>query len=132
STFLVRVQVRGSGFRWVPFGVPPAFRRSAQASACATMVPAMHTSRPDLSDVARRLPSSPLTRYAPSPTGYLHLGHVVNAVYVWGIARALGGRVLLRIEDHDRIRSRPQYEHALLEDLGWLGFAADLGPIRQS
>jgi glutamyl-Q tRNA(Asp) synthetase len=66
-----------------------------------------------------------LTRFAPSPTGYLHLGHVVNAIYVWGVARAAAGHVLLRIEDHDRIRCRPEYEHALLEDLDWLGFRAD-------
>lgn len=63
-----------------------------------------------------------ITRFAPSPTGYLHLGHVVNALYVWGYAGAHGGRVLTRIEDHDRIRSRPEYERALLEDLAWLGF----------
>lgn len=65
-----------------------------------------------------------VTRFAPSPTGYLHLGHVVNAIYVWGMARARGGEVILRIEDHDRIRSRPQFEAAILEDLEWLGFAA--------
>ena len=63
-----------------------------------------------------------VTRFAPSPTGHLHLGHVVNAIYVWGIAGARGGVVLLRIEDHDRIRSRPEFEAALLEDLEWLGF----------
>jgi glutamyl-Q tRNA(Asp) synthetase len=83
--------------------------------------------RADLDDIRRRLGSRILTRFAPSPTGYLHLGHVVNAVYVWGIARALGGRVLLRIEDHDRIRCRPEYETALVEDLDWLGFSADAG-----
>jgi len=52
---------------------------------------------------------------------------VVNAIYVWGMARAAGGRVLLRIEDHDRIRCRPEYEAALLEDLAWLGFEPDEG-----
>jgi glutamyl-tRNA synthetase/glutamyl-Q tRNA(Asp) synthetase len=74
-----------------------------------------------------------VTRFAPSPTGYLHLGHVVNAIYVWGHARALGGRVVLRIEDHDRIRSRPNFEAALLEDLDWLGFVPDAGrhPLRR-
>jgi glutamyl-Q tRNA(Asp) synthetase len=71
----------------------------------------------DLESLARRLPARPLTRFAPSPTGYLHLGHVVTAVYVWGVARALGGRVLLRLEDYDRPRCRPEYESALLEDL---------------
>ena len=86
----------------------------------------------DVESLRARLPRRPLTRFAPSPTGYLHLGHVVNAIYVWDIARALGGRVLLRIEDHDRLRSRPEYERALLEDLAWLGFEADLGPVRQS
>jgi glutamyl-tRNA synthetase/glutamyl-Q tRNA(Asp) synthetase len=76
-----------------------------------------------------------VTRFAPSPTGYLHLGHVVNAIYVWGMARAAAGRVLLRIEDHDRIRSRPEYEAAILEDLAWLGFEPDEGLrplVRQS
>ena len=73
------------------------------------------------------------TRFAPSPTGYLHLGHVVNAIYVWGLARAMGGRVLLRIEDHDRIRSREPFEAAILDDLAWLGFVPDDGlhPVRR-
>jgi glutamyl/glutaminyl-tRNA synthetase len=59
----------------------------------------------------------------------------VNALYVWGVARALGGRVLLRVEDHDRVRSRPILERALLEDLDWLGFVPDIGRhpvLRQS
>src|SRR4029077_17101194 len=74
-----------------------------------------------------------LTRYAPSPTGHLHLGHVVNAIYVWGIARAAGGRVLLRMEDHDRIRCRGEFERSILEDLAWLGFEPDDGlrPLRR-
>jgi glutamyl-Q tRNA(Asp) synthetase len=96
----------------------------------------------DLAALASRLPPRPLTRFAPSPTGYLHLGHVANAVWVWGIARALGGRVLLRLEDHDRGRCRPEYETALLDDLEWLGLVPDIGmpaefragpsPFRQS
>jgi glutamyl-tRNA synthetase/glutamyl-Q tRNA(Asp) synthetase len=81
----------------------------------------------DLAALAARLPARPLTRFAPSPTGYLHLGHVANAVWVWGLAGALGGRVLLRIEDHDRGRCRPEYEAALFEDLAWLGLEPDLG-----
>ena len=74
-----------------------------------------------------------VTRFAPSPTGYLHLGHIVNAIYVWGLAREHGCRVLLRIEDHDRIRSRPEFETAILEDLAWLGFVPDEGfsPVRR-
>ncbi len=67
------------------------------------------------------------TRFAPAPTGYLHLGHVVNAIHVWGFARAFGGEVLLRIEDHDRSRCREEYEDALLNDLDWLGFVPDIG-----
>ena len=73
-----------------------------------------------------------LTRFAPAPTGYLHLGHVVNALHVWGAARDRGGRVLLRIEDHDRQRSRVEFEHAILEDLAWLGFVHDGETVRQS
>ncbi len=67
----------------------------------------------------------PTTRFAPAPTGRLHLGHLANAIYVWGYARLLGGQVLLRIEDHDRQRCRPEYEVALLDDLDRLGLAAD-------
>ena len=81
----------------------------------------------DLAAVRGRVPPDHLTRFAPSPTGYLHLGHVANAIWVWGVARALGGRVLLRIEDHDRGRSRTGYERAALEDLDWLGLVPDLG-----
>ncbi len=66
------------------------------------------------------------TRFAPAPTGFLHLGHLVNALHVWGVARAFGGTVVLRIEDHDRTRCRPEYERALLDDLEWLGFTPDV------
>lgn len=71
---------------------------------------------------------STLTRFAPAPTGHLHLGHVVNAIYVWGLAHAGGGRVLLRIEDHDRQRARAAFERSLLDDLDWLGFQPDVYP----
>ena len=73
-----------------------------------------------------------ITRFAPAPTGHLHLGHVLNALYVWECARERGGRVLLRIEDHDRQRCRPEFETAILEDLAWLGFAPDSPMVRQS
>jgi glutamyl-Q tRNA(Asp) synthetase len=80
------------------------------------------------------IPGEVITRFAPAPTGYLHLGHVLNAIYVWEAARTAGkdARVLLRIEDHDRARSRREFETALLEDLAWLGFAADGEVTRQS
>ena len=74
----------------------------------------------DPADLVRRLSalvSQPLTRFAPAPTGQVHLGHVVNAVYVWGLAGALGGRVLLRVENHDRQRSKAEYERDLLDDV---------------
>src|SRR6266540_1774870 len=73
-----------------------------------------------------------ITRFAPAPTGFLHLGHIVNALYVWGEARTRNARVLLRIEDHDRQRSRPEFEAAIFDDLNWLGFVADGVPVRQS
>ncbi len=69
------------------------------------------------------------TRFAPAPTGFLHLGHLVNAIFVWGIARAFGGRVLLRVEDHDGTRCRTEYEAALLADLEWLGLHPDEGSL---
>ena len=75
--------------------------------------------------------SGPTTRFAPAPTGYLHLGHVANAIFVWGLAGAASGKVILRIEDHDRGRCRPEYEAALLDDLDRLGFRPDL-PITEA
>jgi glutamyl-Q tRNA(Asp) synthetase len=85
----------------------------------------------DVTTLARRLRGSPLTRFAPAPTGWLHLGHVFNAEWVWGIAHALSGRVLLRIEDHDRERCRPEFERGILDDLDWLGFAPDIHPTSE-
>jgi len=71
------------------------------------------------------LPPGATTRFAPAPTGRLHLGHLANAIYVWGLARRTGGRVILRIEDHDRQRCRLEFETAVLDDLDRLGLAAD-------
>ena len=65
---------------------------------------------------------SVVTRFAPSPTGWLHLGHAAHMLYVWGIADLLRGAVLLRVEDHDRQRSKVRFEEALLVDIEWLGF----------
>lgn len=72
-------------------------------------------------------PHNPVTRFAPGVTGYLHLGNIVNAIYVWGVARVLDGEVLLRLEDHDRGRFRPEFERIILDDLDWLGLEADRG-----
>ena len=69
-----------------------------------------------------------LTRFAPAPTGWLHLGHVLNALYVWNTAAVAGCRVMLRIEDHDRERSRTEFEDGILADLDWLGFVPDVYP----
>src|SRR6202047_3879940 len=71
-----------------------------------------------------------LTRFAPSPTGYLHLGHVRSAFEGWRAARAAGGRFFLRIEDIDQTRCRPGFEAAILEDLAGLGLDWD-GPVRR-
>lgn len=67
-------------------------------------------------------------RFAPSPTGRLHLGHALSAVRAHDLARGAGGRFLLRIEDIDGTRSRPEHVDAILADLGWLGLAWD-GPV---
>ena len=73
---------------------------------------------------------SVVTRFAPSPTGYLHLGHVRSALEGWRAAREAGGRFLLRIEDIDHTRCRAEYTEAIIEDLRWLGLDWD-GPIRR-
>jgi glutamyl-Q tRNA(Asp) synthetase len=73
-----------------------------------------------------------ITRFAPSPTGYLHLGHAYAALQVWDAARAAGGVVLLRIEDIDAGRCRPTYETAIYEDLAWLGLTWPEPVLRQS
>ena len=71
-----------------------------------------------------------VTRFAPSPTGYLHLGHVRSALEGWRAARQAGGRFLLRLEDIDHTRCRAEYAAAIVEDLAWLGLDWD-GPIRR-
>ncbi len=71
-----------------------------------------------------------VTRFAPSPTGFLHLGHVRSALEGWRAARESGGRFLLRIEDIDRERCRDEYAEAIVEDLTWLGLDWD-GPVRR-
>jgi len=73
-----------------------------------------------------------ITRFAPSPSGLLHLGHAYSAWVGWQAARSANGQFLLRIEDIDPDRCRPDYEAAIFEDLGWLGLDWDGPVLRQS
>ena len=74
----------------------------------------------------------PVFRFAPSPNGYLHLGHAYSALLNFDLARASGGRFLLRIEDIDATRCRPEFEAAIYEDLAWLGISWETPVRRQS
>jgi glutamyl-Q tRNA(Asp) synthetase len=74
----------------------------------------------------------PVFRFAPSPNGVLHLGHALSALVNADMARAAGGRLLLRIEDIDEARCRPEFEAAIYEDLAWLGLEWELPVRRQS
>ena len=76
--------------------------------------------------------TTPVFRFAPSPNGYLHLGHALSALINFGTARAAGGRFLLRIEDIDAARCRPHSEAAIYEDLAWLGMTWEEPVRRQS
>lgn len=77
--------------------------------------------------------SATVTRFAPSPTGWLHLGHAYAALFAAGLAaQASDGRFLIRLEDIDGTRARPEYETALFEDLAWLGLRWELPVRRQS
>jgi glutamyl-Q tRNA(Asp) synthetase len=76
--------------------------------------------------------SHPVFRFAPSPNGYLHLGHALSALINFDMARAMGGRFLLRIEDIDQARCRPHFETAIYEDLAWLGITWEEPVRRQS
>lgn len=76
--------------------------------------------------------TSPIFRFAPSPNGYLHLGHAFSALLNAEMAREAGGRLLLRIEDIDGTRCRPEFEAAIYEDLAWLGLQWDEPVRRQS
>src|SRR5690348_18152751 len=74
----------------------------------------------------------PVFRFAPSPNGFLHLGHAYSALLNFDLARQAGGRFLLRIEDIDSTRCRPEYEAAIHEDLAWLGLSWETPVRRQS
>jgi glutamyl-Q tRNA(Asp) synthetase len=74
----------------------------------------------------------PVFRFAPSPNGYLHLGHAYSALLNADLARQAGGRLLLRMEDIDATRCRPEFETAIYDDLRWLGIAWEEPVRRQS
>lgn len=74
----------------------------------------------------------PVFRFAPSPNGYLHMGHAYSALYTVQWAKAMGGRFLLRIEDIDRERSKPEFTEAIFDDLHWLGLEWEEPVWRQS
>ena len=74
----------------------------------------------------------PVFRFAPSPNGYLHLGHAYSALLSYDLARRSGGRMLLRIEDIDATRCRPEFEAAIYQDLAWLGIEWETPVRRQS
>jgi glutamyl-Q tRNA(Asp) synthetase len=74
----------------------------------------------------------PVFRFAPSPNGYLHVGHALSALLNFDMARASGGRFLLRIEDIDAMRCRPEFERAIYDDLAWLGLTWEAPVRRQS
>jgi glutamyl-Q tRNA(Asp) synthetase len=76
--------------------------------------------------------TSPVLRFAPSPNGRLHLGHAFSALFTARAAAALGGTFLLRIEDIDPVRSRPEFEAGIIEDLAWLGLSWAEPVLRQS
>src|ERR1044072_5147619 len=73
-----------------------------------------------------------ISRFAPSPTGRLHLGHAYSAMLAHDFARARGGRFLVRIEDIDPVRSRPEFVKGIVQDLAWLGLRWDGEVVRQS
>lgn len=96
----------------------------------------LETQPPPANASAQRLklePASPVvTRFAPSPTGLLHLGHAFAAGFAFQLAQQAGGRFLIRLEDIDGTRSRPEYEQALFADLAWLGLHWEEPVRRQS
>ncbi|HWK00487.1 MAG TPA: tRNA glutamyl-Q(34) synthetase GluQRS [Xanthobacteraceae bacterium] len=77
-------------------------------------------------------PAKPVFRFAPSPNGYLHLGHAYSALLNYDMAQKAGGRLLVRIEDIDPTRCRPEYEIAIRQDLEWLGILFERPVRRQS
>ena len=121
-----------SGARAIMFAAPRSGRPDQSQAWCP------HAPRDRMLKGADFLPlpqpgdQPTVTRFAPTPSGYLHLGHAYAALVACESARAAGGRFLLRIEDIDRARCRPEFEQGILEDLRWLGLDWDGEPVRQS
>jgi glutamyl-Q tRNA(Asp) synthetase len=103
----------------------PAFDRRTGSMTFDSLSPAADSTSP--AETGRRV-----FRFAPSPNGYLHLGHARSALLNHDLARACGGRFLLRIEDLDPGRARPEFEAAIYEDLAWLGIEWEEPLRRQS
>ena len=104
------------------YAVGPA-RHPRQREACTTQGKANPAGNDSV---------TPTFRFAPSPNGHLHLGHALSALLNFDMARASGGRFLLRIEDIDLTRARREFEEAIYEDLAWLGIAWETPVRRQS
>src|SRR3954452_15590953 len=113
---------------WQPRSTPrcTAFAGPPAGETCAPM--SMETGRPDrVADCVQMR-----VRFAPSPTGYLHIGGARTALYNWLLARGQGGEFLLRIEDTDRERSTPENVEVIYEGLRWLGLDWDEEPVSQT
>src|SRR5882724_6885891 len=80
----------------------------------------------------KELPEKPRVRFAPSPTGYLHVGGARTALFNWLFARHFGGTLVLRIEDTDLERSTPEMVEGILQGMRWLGLDWDEGPYQQT
>src|SRR5438874_10447759 len=113
----------------MPSRMSSAHAKMAAASIYDAPMPGLHEPRAHVCAITM---STPVFRFAPSPNGYLHLGHALSALINFDMARATGGRFLLRIEDIDVARCRPHYEQAIYQDLTWLGITWEEPVRRQS
>jgi glutamyl-Q tRNA(Asp) synthetase len=102
----------------------------ARATGSYRSTPAAAADKPGMAEYVWAMP--PVFRFAPSPNGYLHLGHALSALLNFDLGHKRGGRLLLRIEDIDTARCRPEYEAAIFEDLAWLGMSWEAPVRRQS
>ena len=108
-----------------------AFQGEA-ASMTSSAKSAIHTAETVAGRSAKRADLKPVFRFAPSPNGYLHIGHAYSALRNYEMARQHDGRFLLRLEDIDVDRCRPEYEQAIFDDLAWLGLQWEEPVLRQS